>query len=240
MASGLYFTVIFCMSGGLWTGAKVGPEFAKAQKLALNPISTHRVITCDDADNVQHLSCEIGVIDVESALYGRIDRKTCSEGKPKNQLTNTHCSQEGTLEVFQKRCNGLEVCEINGNVVRTSDPCFGIYKYIDTTYSCVSPASSTVHSITCENSLAYLQCEEGQVLHVFSADYGRSDSTTCSYQRPDSQVLNVDCSRTSDKVAARCNGKSSCTFQASNSVFGDPCEGTYKYLTVDYTCQLVF
>lgn len=35
----------------------------------------------------------------------------------------------------------------------------------------------------------------------------------------------------------RCNGKNSCTISASNSVFGDPCYGTYKYLEVSYVCD---
>lgn len=34
-----------------------------------------------------------------------------------------------------------------------------------------------------------------------------------------------------------CNGKNSCTIRASNSVFGDPCGGTYKYLEVAYVCE---
>lgn len=46
---------------------------------------------------------ESGVINVRSVLYGRTDQQTCSEGRPQNQLTDTQCSQEGTLEVFQGR-----------------------------------------------------------------------------------------------------------------------------------------
>lgn len=34
-----------------------------------------------------------------------------------------------------------------------------------------------------------------------------------------------------------CNGKNNCTISATNSVFGDPCGGTYKYLEVAYICQ---
>ena len=34
-----------------------------------------------------------------------------------------------------------------------------------------------------------------------------------------------------------CNGKNSCSIQASNSVFGDPCPGTYKYLELAYVCE---
>uniref|UniRef100_A0A3Q2VBZ0 SUEL-type lectin domain-containing protein n=1 Tax=Haplochromis burtoni TaxID=8153 RepID=A0A3Q2VBZ0_HAPBU len=77
------------------------------------------------------------------------------------------------------------------------------------------------------------------VLVIHGADYGRHDKTTCSAGRPASQLQDVQCSsQTSTSVAAeRCNGKNSCTISASNSVFGDPCVGTYKYLEVVYTCQ---
>ena len=33
-----------------------------------------------------------------------------------------------------------------------------------------------------------------------------------------------------------CNGKESCLINADNSVFGDPCQGTVKYVEVDYNC----
>ena len=38
-------------------------------------------------------------------------------------------------------------------------------------------------------------------------------------------------------VHCRCDGHSKCQVMASNLVFGDPCEGTYKYLQVYFTCQ---
>lgn len=34
-----------------------------------------------------------------------------------------------------------------------------------------------------------------------------------------------------------CNGKNSCTIRVDNSVFGDSCVGTYKYLEVAYVCE---
>ena len=36
---------------------------------------------------------------------------------------------------------------------------------------------------------------------------------------------------------SRCNGQNRCEVQASNSVFGDPCGHTYKYLEVSYQCK---
>uniref|UniRef100_A0A3P9N4A2 L-rhamnose-binding lectin CSL2-like n=1 Tax=Poecilia reticulata TaxID=8081 RepID=A0A3P9N4A2_POERE len=196
-------------------------------------VFSQRVITCDDSDNVQHLSCETGVIAVQSVLYGREDRETCSEFRPDNQLTNTKCSQKGSLDTLKARCDGKKVCEVNAGVFHTSDPCYGIYKYVDTTYSCF-PA---VRTVACEQSLLNLQCDEGQIISVIGAFYGRSDPTTCSFQRPAAQVQKTDCLRPSGEVAASCNGKTSCSVKASNSVFGDPCVGTYKYLEVAHTCE---
>ncbi|KAM4571414.1 L-rhamnose-binding lectin CSL2-like isoform 1-T1 [Fundulus diaphanus] len=198
-----------------------------------NALSTKRVITCDDPDNVHHLSCETGVIIVESVLYGRLNRETCSEGRPQSQLRDTSCFQHGALETLKTKCNGRKVCEVNAKLFRTSDPCYGIYKYIDTTYSCF-PA---VHTVACESSEANLQCDEGQVISVIGAYYGRTDPTTCSFQRPYSQVQNADCLRPSMEVATSCNGRTSCSVKVVNSLFGDPCYGTYKYLEVAHTCE---
>ncbi|XP_008413136.1 L-rhamnose-binding lectin CSL2-like [Poecilia reticulata] len=227
MASGLHLTLLLCLSSGLWIRKSHQAESAQ------NSVFSQRVITCDDSDNVQHLSCETGVIAVQSVLYGREDRETCSEFRPDNQLTNTKCSQKGSLDTLKARCDGKKVCEVNAGVFHTSDPCYGIYKYVDTTYSCF-PA---VRTVACEQSLLNLQCDEGQIISVIGAFYGRSDPTTCSFQRPAAQVQKTDCLRPSGEVAASCNGKTSCSVKASNSVFGDPCVGTYKYLEVAHTCE---
>ncbi|KAM6976778.1 L-rhamnose-binding lectin CSL2-like [Aplochiton taeniatus] len=77
------------------------------------------------------------VIIVQRALYGRSDRTTCSAGRPPGQLIDTHCKQGGTLEVLSARCNGRQVCELNTQVFRLSNLCFGTFKYLDTTYTCI-------------------------------------------------------------------------------------------------------
>ncbi|KAF7649929.1 hypothetical protein LDENG_00133920 [Lucifuga dentata] len=168
-----------------------------------------KVTTCDDSNNVHLLTCNTGVI---------------------NECAN---STVGTIDVIKRRCDGKRVCELNTNVVRTSDPCYGIYKYLETGYACL-PATRV---IACEHSLTYLKCDEGLVIFVLGADYGRRDKTTCIYERPDNQITNIYCSNPTSKVADSCNGKNSCIIKASNSVFGDPCIGTYKYLEVSYTCE---
>ncbi|XP_034552598.1 uncharacterized protein LOC117822079 [Notolabrus celidotus] len=202
--------------------------------LLMTPVdSSKSVITCGNANDVQRLRCDSGVIMVKAALYGRQDARICSAGRPPAQLVNTACAQKGTVDILKKRCDGKMTCEFDTHIVRTSDPCVGIFKYLQTNYTCV-PA---FHTDTCEHSYATLSCSEGQVIFVYGADYGRRDRTTCSHRRPTSQIEDVECSHPTTKVAERCNGKNSCVIKASNSVFGDPCEGTYKYLEVAYVCE---
>jgi len=44
-------------------------------------------------------------------------------------------------------------------------------------------------------------------------------------------------SRSLDEVENRCLGKTTCTIDVSNSVFGDPCWGIVKNLTVQWRCD---
>ncbi|CAK6982877.1 rhamnose-binding lectin-like [Scomber scombrus] len=169
--------------------------FSRAQSLPpYTAVSTERVTTCDDRNNVQHLSCgsDYSVISVQKVLYGRADK-----------MPDVICKKD---------------CEINTNVVHTGDPCYGTYKYLDVL---LLPACHP---------------DEGQVLFIYGADYGRRDKNTCAlvsafWRR------NHHCSRPTSKVAESCNGKRSCKVKVSNSVFGEPCRGTFKYLEVAYRCQ---
>uniref|UniRef100_A0A3P9JDG8 SUEL-type lectin domain-containing protein n=1 Tax=Oryzias latipes TaxID=8090 RepID=A0A3P9JDG8_ORYLA len=181
------------------------------------------VVTCENG-NIHSLECRRNeVISVQSALYGRADSVTCSEGRPANQLSNTMCSQNGILDLLSQRCR------IDMRDVRTSDPCVGTYKYLQTNFICL-PAN-----VTCEGSTAQLRCGKGRVIFVYGAYYGRRNRRTCSEGRPQSQVENVNCIN-----PAQCNGRHFCSIEASNSVFGDPCYGTYKYLEVAYVCICKF
>ncbi|XP_029974403.1 L-rhamnose-binding lectin SML-like [Salarias fasciatus] len=203
--------------------------------LFLSPaVSAERATSCDSGNSVHRLSCDIGVISVQESLYGREDRVTCSEGKHYYQLANTECSLAGTTELIRRRCDGKKVCElITASDIRILDPCPGILKYVDTNYTCL-PALTHV---ACQQSLARLHCDQGQVIVVYGADYGRRDRTTCINGRPDSQLQNVSCSKPTNIVATRCNGKNTCDIRALNSVFGDPCPDIYKYLEVAYRCK---
>ncbi|XP_063319852.1 L-rhamnose-binding lectin CSL3-like [Pelmatolapia mariae] len=189
-------------------------------------------VTCEGSQ--ANLQCGEGqVLVIHGADYGRHDKTTCSAGRPASQLQVVQCSSQTSTDVVAKSCNGKNSCTISATSSVFGNPCFGTYKYLEVDYTCQS------QSVTCEGSQTNLQCEKGQVLVIHGADYGRHDKTTCSAGRPASQLQVVQCSSqtSTDVVAKSCNGKSSCTLSSSNSVFGDPCVGTYKYLEVVYTCQ---
>uniref|UniRef100_A0A669CTE6 SUEL-type lectin domain-containing protein n=1 Tax=Oreochromis niloticus TaxID=8128 RepID=A0A669CTE6_ORENI len=179
-------------------------------------LSVHSV-TCDDSlANLQCGESEGQVLLIHGADYGRRDSTTCSLNLPASQLQNVQCSKPISILADSSSVFG--------------DPCFGTYKYLEMAYSC------HFHSVTCEGSQAKLQCE-GQVIVVYWANFGRRDNTTC----PDgntAQLQNVTClsPNSPENVTNSCNWQNSCTVEASNTVFGDPCGGTYKYLEVVYDC----
>ena len=80
-----------------------------------------------------------------------------------------------------------------------------------------------------------LECPKGRRIIVKSALYGRKMRDICKGARHD---ITSNCAATTsfDAVKQQCEGKESCNVLAKNSVFGDPCVGTFKYLEVDYKC----
>ncbi|KAF4070566.1 hypothetical protein AMELA_G00286970 [Ameiurus melas] len=91
--------------------------------------------------------------------------------------------------------------------------------------------------VECEGRIAVLTCGFRHI-RIIRANYGRTDSTTCSSGRPRRQLYNTHCysSSTLYNVVVRCERQHACWVHATNSVFSDPCVGTYKYLKVVYIC----
>ena len=89
--------------------------------------------------------------------------------------------------------------------------------------------------IVCESQTATMTCETGTVSIIY-ATYGRvHDASVCQHSAVSDQTCHADTSL--DIVRAACDGEVTCDVAATNGVFGDPCGGTYKYLTVDFTCS---
>ncbi|KAI8503251.1 hypothetical protein Bbelb_190720 [Branchiostoma belcheri] len=85
----------------------------------------------------------------------------------------------------------------------------------------------------CEGNSLTMRCRSGKRINVVSALYGRMSRRICP-----GGVRTLWCQNPTSlgQVRSLCQGSSVCTVPASNSVFGDPCEKTYKYLEVGYTC----
>ncbi|XP_016345684.1 L-rhamnose-binding lectin CSL2-like [Sinocyclocheilus anshuiensis] len=183
-----------------------------------------------------YLKCKNGKIQINTANYGRTDKITCSQGRPSKQLQNTNCFSPNALNFVSKSCNGRERCEVYATHMIFTDPCFGTYKYLAISYFCLPHGIRS--SLVCEHETSALTCEHGTVIHIHSANYGRTDSSTCSTGRPPAQLAKTDCYSLNSHttVASRCEWKSSCSILASNSVFSDPCFGTFKYLYISYSC----
>uniref|UniRef100_A0A8C1VGV5 SUEL-type lectin domain-containing protein n=1 Tax=Cyprinus carpio TaxID=7962 RepID=A0A8C1VGV5_CYPCA len=101
--------------------------------------------------------------------------------------------------------------------------------------------------VTCHGGYSYLKCGETTIfyLHVENsriqintANYGRTDKTTCSEGRPNEQLQNSNCYSPNAlaPVSKSCNGLESCEVFATHTVFTDPCFGIYKYLAISYYC----
>lgn len=108
---------------------------------------------------------------------------------------------------------------------------FLLLLFIFVLFSAVNPP----FLIICEGNKGIISCQNGKRIDVLNATYGRLDRQTCS----DTRIKSTNCrSNNSLKhVQGKCDGTTECQLQANNSVFGDPCEGTYKYLEVKYRCQ---
>ena len=89
--------------------------------------------------------------------------------------------------------------------------------------------------MVCEHKTINMVCGAGEVISVQSAMYGRRKAKVC----PGANHDNTNCKGNGDslqKVQRKCDGQSTCEVKASNSFFGDPCRGTFKYLQVSYSC----
>jgi len=95
--------------------------------------------------------------------------------------------------------------------------------------------SRTSHNlILCEGNDIDIQCPYDETIAITHANYGRTDGTTC----PHALIKTTDCTDAGHTamLQAECDGKNKCRVWSRNSFWGDTCDGTHKYLDVDYDC----
>jgi hypothetical protein len=86
----------------------------------------------------------------------------------------------------------------------------------------------------CEGSSVEMSCAQGTI-NILDATYGRRHGAeVCSHNAVSNQDCHAD--ESVSIVMDACQGNTGCIVEATNGVFGDPCGGTYKYLTVNYEC----
>jgi len=93
-------------------------------------------------------------------------------------------------------------------------------------------------ALACEGMHAQLTCEKGAgKIHILEARYGREKHYICG----ELNFWDFNCKLSPHNkgitiVTPICEGKQSCQVAAHDSVFGDPCKMTYKYLEIMYRC----
>ena len=92
----------------------------------------------------------------------------------------------------------------------------------------------------CEGDSHTLSCAHHNMrINILSANYGRlTGAQVCGWGPIKTTHCKADGALA--KVQAHCQGRSHCTLRATNSEFGDPCPGTYKYLEVTIFVSLAF
>ncbi|XP_068677694.1 L-rhamnose-binding lectin CSL3-like [Montipora foliosa] len=189
---------------------------------------------CEHSGGHLTINCGSQEIDIVRAFYGRTSRIFCQGYGP---IKTNNCQSVTSMMVVINQCQGQQTCTLNPTNAAFGDPCVGTAKYLEISYKCV-PRTGLYGRLLqiCEGSSVAIHCRGHKTINIMSANYGLLiDSRGCG-----GPVKATNCAtlgRALSRVRRNCQGSSSCVLQASNSIFGDPCVGTKKYLEVRYRCQ---
>lgn len=96
----------------------------------------------------------------------------------------------------------------------------------------VDGTNTSLCGTAAEDEGATLSCPKGQIIDsIVFASYGTPTGTCGSFAAGD---CNAATSRA--QVQSLCVGQNTCSVQASNATFGDPCRSTTKRLSIEATC----
>jgi len=174
------------------------------------------------------INCGARVIDILSASYGRTQQGLCGRNG------NTNCHAGTSMRVARFECQQQHRCVLYAKNSEFGDPCKGTVKYLQVTYRCVYTPRPEFLLRICEGLSHSIHCYGGKRINIIEANYGRlTGGDICP-----GPVKTTYCgaARSQAKVRKACEGTQQCSLQATNSIFGDPCKGTKKYLEVRYRC----
>ncbi|XP_071164441.1 rhamnose-binding lectin-like isoform X5 [Mytilus edulis] len=182
------------------------------------------IVICENFQKV--IKCPGKQIKINYAFFGRANEVACT-----NSTSNSDsCTTSGVFAKVLSMCYGKESCELTAKTSVFGDQCHKTSKYLQVDYQCETIPRSL---IICGGYKHSLRCPRQQI-EIVRAFYGRSNAVTCS----DGHSQSVSCSAKGVKqgIEGVCQGKESCDVTADANIFGDPCAGTSKYLSIDYKC----
>lgn len=183
--------------------------------------------------NMLNITCDKGLIDVIEANYGRLSRSQCTHNDNEPQpIYTTICISPNSLNILKAQCSNKPSCSVQAKNEVFGDPCDGTSKYLQVEYRCIENREYSRTAIVCEVSNLSIACEPGETIIILDANYGRTSSARCG----SSQNTKCKSPNSFEIVSLKCTGEEKCTVSATNNVFGDPCDGTPKYLEVKYVC----
>ncbi|KAJ8410258.1 hypothetical protein AAFF_G00202390 [Aldrovandia affinis] len=184
-------------------------------------------------------------ISVQSSFYGRRSPapQQCppyhTDLNPQPLGNESHCYVSTSLQKMLDECQDRRSCQVlvNSRLFGT-DPCPGRSKYLIVWYKC--RPNEYKSKVACEGDQLRLSCKRGMLIAVYSAVFGSSQQGTLECPPYNRRTPAVECQSMGalQVLTSLCQGKRSCSVQASTRDFGDPCySGTRKYLSVIYTCE---
>jgi hypothetical protein len=179
-----------------------------------NTVSS-RVSVCDQTNT--EFSCGTDyVLSIESATFG-----------PESCSTNT-------FGAVRAACDGKTSCSLSAKT-----PDFGASdcaeaanpRCLTVDYQCIHKSRPTV--VACQGDIVNVTCPDGKDLAIVQASYGRMEYDLCPH--PKRTSTSCLAANSADLVRSMCTS-APCEIWADDSVFGNPCADTYKYLAVSWTC----
>jgi len=89
----------------------------------------------------------------------------------------------------------------------------------------------------CEGTTLDIECEEGTVINLVRANFGRFSISICNDGGNTTWSTNCIQPTTLRVLKKRCGAKQRCRIPVNSDLFGNPCPDTHKYVEVHYTCE---
>ncbi|OQR90780.1 hypothetical protein THRCLA_09207 [Thraustotheca clavata] len=153
-----------------------------------------------------------------------------SYGTPTNFDSPSWCNAPTSLPIVKLQCVGKEFCLIDANNGVFGDPCPGTDKMLKVEAQCTN--ANWIGGSATEGVALKLSCQPHQL--IGSIEYASFGTPTGSFPNFVSSWCNAASS--TNQTATACIGANNCTIIPSSSVYGDPCPGISKHLSVIANC----